>query len=275
MKKSILITILSIMFICPYANSQAKIMTFNIRYDSPDDGENIWSERRDELCQLIQYYHPDFIGIQESMPNQVNYIDKKLEDYAFIGFGRDGKGTNSESVPIFYDTTKYSLLNMEVFWLSETPDKISKGWDAALNRITTFGAFKNIKTLDTIYLFNTHFDHMGEIFRKNAAQVLLNKIDEYGLSVKEVIVMGDLNSNPNDEAVLILKSKLNDAFENSEIPPYGPIGTYNAFDNKIVAEARIDYIFTQNLNVLKYRSINDKRLNNLCVSDHLPILIEF
>ena len=253
---------------------QTTLMSFNIRYDSPNDGEDSWEYRKPELCQLINSYHPDFIGIQESMPNQVEYINKQLKDYAFVGFGRDGENTNSESVPIFYNFKKHQLLNSKIFWLSPTPDKISKGWDAALNRITTYGIFLNNKTKDTIHVFNTHFDHLGKIARLNSAILILNKIKEYNLLNKSVILLGDFNSLPEDDAISILKTVLRDSYDVSEHNLVGPLGTFNGFDCKMVPQNRIDYIFTQNMKVLRYQVIIDKRKNQRCISDHLPVLID-
>lgn len=257
-----------------YVNSQTKIMTFNIRYDNPDDGKNSWSKRKEEVCQLIQYYHPDVVGIQEALPNQVQFINSTLEDYDYIGFSRDGVGSDSESVPIFYNTVKYELLDKKVFWLSETPNQVSKGWDAALNRIGTYGAFKNKLTLETIHVINVHFDHRGKISRKKSAQLILNKIQDLQLKDKTVIVLGDFNAQPEEASISILKSKLEDAFQISKTPAYGPIGTFNGFNNQIIPTLRIDYVFTKNVEVSSYRCINDKRNDALCISDHLPVLIE-
>jgi len=272
MKTTILI--FSFLFFNLTIFGQMTIMTFNIRYDSPNDGEDSWALRKNELCQLINSYHPDFIGIQESMPNQVEYISKHLKDYAFVGYGRDGENTNSESVPLFYNSKKHQLLNSKIFWLSPTPNKTSIGWDAALNRITTYGAFLNKKTNDTIHIFNTHFDHIGKVARLNSSELILHKIKEYKLLNKPVILLGDFNSLPEDDAIIKIKNVLNDSYNLSEHKPIGPIGTFNGFDHNMVPQNRIDYIFTQNLKVLTYQVINDKRKNQRCISDHLPVLID-
>jgi len=160
------------------------------------------------------------------------------------------------------------------FWLSETPEKPSVGWDASMERICTYAAFTDKTKNDTLHIFNTHFDHIGEIARENSAKLILKKIEELGLLSKKVIVMGDLNSKPSEAPVSVLKSSLRDAFEFSFKKPYGPIGTFNNFDENIIPENRIDYIFTRNLKVLSYRCINDKRKNALCISDHLPVFTE-
>lgn len=274
MNKCLLIALLILLAWPCCLHSQTSLMTFNIRYNNPQDGEDKWSERKEELCHLISYYHPHFVGIQESMPQQVAFINSKLPNYAYVGFGRDGKGSESESVPIFYDSTQYQLLDWEVFWLSESPDEISRGWDAALNRITTMGIFSEKNSGDTLYLFNAHFDHRGELAREKSGQVIWDKIESLGILDEKIIVMGDLNSHPDDEAIEFLKIRLDDAYELTDIPPYGPIGTFNGFDYKIIPERRIDYIFAKNLKVLRYRTINDKRSNGRCISDHLPVMVE-
>ena len=107
--------------------SQTKIISYNIRYDTPNDGEN-WRElRKDEVLELLKYYNPDLIGIQEAMPNQLKFVANNLDKYNYIGHGRNGLITHSEGIPLFYNSDKYRLLKQEVFWLSETPQKISKG----------------------------------------------------------------------------------------------------------------------------------------------------
>jgi len=118
------------------------IMTFNIRLDNPNDNQNSWNNRKNELAGLIEYYHPDIFGIEEGLSNQVDFIKRHSSNYNFIGIGREG-GTKGEYSCIYYDTTKFELLYQTTFWLSDTPDTFSVGWDAALPRICTYGKFKN------------------------------------------------------------------------------------------------------------------------------------
>ena len=140
---------------------QTSIMSYNIRYDNPDDGPDWWEHRKTEVVALLVYYAPDFIGLQEALPQQTDFIDQSLPAYQYIGFGRDGQGTESEGAPIFYRPDRYELISSEVLWLSETPEQVSRGWDAALNRITTYGVFRERSTGDTLHIFNCHFDHRG------------------------------------------------------------------------------------------------------------------
>jgi endonuclease/exonuclease/phosphatase family metal-dependent hydrolase len=272
--KALFKSLLFILFFSSGLAAQTRIMSFNIRYDNPADGENAWQERKAELGEFLRYYHPDFIGLQEALPHQLEFIDDYLQNYAFIGFGRDGKDSESEATPIFYDSAKYEVLTWEVFWLSETPDEVSRGWDAALNRIATYGSFRDRSSGDTLYLINTHFDHMGAIARSNSAQLILDKIIEWGLQDKKLIVMGDLNAEADEEAVEILANELEDAYSHAFNPLKGPEGTFNAFETASAPGKRIDYIFCRNLQILSYRAIDDKRKNGLWISDHLAVMVE-
>ena len=254
--------------------SQERIMTLNIRFDNPSDGEDRWELRRQDLCALLMDHKPDFIGIQEALPNQVDFIDQQLKDYDFIGFGRDGKGTASESVPIFFRKGGYELIESEVFWLSETPEVPSRGWDAALNRITTYGRFLNKTSKDTIHVFNTHFDHKGKIARQSSSVLLLEKIASMGLDSEKVLVIGDLNSEPDQPPIRTLEKELKDSFSHARQKPVGPIGTFNGFDTSRIPEPRIDYIFCRNFEIIKYHALDSKRPNGRWISDHLPILVE-
>ncbi len=254
--------------------AQTKVMSYNIRYDNKNDGDNWWELRKEEVVGMLQYYHPDIFGLQEAMPSQFDYVAKNMANYDYIGHGRDGVGTNSESTPIFYNNKKYELLHQETFWLSETPQEISRGWDAALNRIALYGKLKEKSTGQAIHIINTHFDHRGDVARYNSARVIMDIIKKYSIEEEQLIVMGDLNCEPSSSPIGILKEQLTDAFDLKDKPVYGPIGTFNEFDTSAIADRRIDYIFTKNVSVGSYRCIDDRRANNLHLSDHFAVMIE-
>lgn len=253
---------------------QTKVMSYNIRYDNSNDGENVWELRKNELVELLRYYQPDFLGLQEAMPNQIQMITENLGIYDFIGHGREGLHTNSEGVPLLYNKAKFKLLESEIFWLSDTPDKASKGWDAAFKRIVVYGAFISQTQGDTIHVINCHFDHLGKTAREKSAELLVKFVEQRKLSDDKIVVMGDFNSLPSETPIKILSQYLEDSYNGSRHMVYGPVGTFNEFDPNRVLTERIDYIFTRNLEVKSYRCIDDKRKNNLYPSDHLPILIK-
>ncbi len=273
MQKSILIILT--FFLLPLGiKAQTNVMTFNIRYDNPNDGENQWNNRKVEVLDLLNYYSPEIFGIQEGLSHQVEYIDNKLSNYNYVGVGRDDGKTKGEYTAIYFDTDKVKLLKTETFWLSDTPDKISVGWDASMERICTYAKFKLKKDGVIMHVFNCHYDHIGNVARKKSSQLISDKIKENGLDKDKVIVMGDFNSEPQSEPIKTLSNLLKDGAEIASKPLYGSLGTFNSFKKDIIPTKRIDFIFTLNLKVNSYRHIDDKRKNGFCVSDHLPVLIE-
>ena len=273
--KSIWTTLPCLIFVITMGSGQNTAMTFNIRYDNPADSANAWENRKAEVVALIKEYHPDFIGIQEALPNQVDYINTNLEDHGFIGYGRDGLNTNSEASPIFYDSQKFELLNHKQLWLSQTPNAISKGWDAALNRIMVYGGFRNKASGEIFHIINTHFDHQGVEARFNAAALILDFIQKENLIGEKVIVMGDFNATPDEETVQLLKKELMDARDVKDIEITGPAATFNGFNLDTPPSNRIDYIFVKDLQVKSYQCIDHKRTNGLYPSDHFPVWIAF
>lgn len=255
--------------------SQTKtFISFNIRYDAQNDAANKWDNRKSELAKMINYYHPDIIGLQEGLNHQLTYLKINLPNYAMIGVGRDDGNNKGEFTAIFYDTLKYKLLEQSTFWLSETEDVVSVGWDAALPRICTYGLFLNKKTKEQLYVFNAHFDHIGNQSRIMSAKLILQKINKINGTKYPIVVMGDFNSEPTNEPIKILNAKLNDSGGSSKINIYGPVGTFNDFEKDKLVEGRIDYIFTKDLQVIKYRHVDDKMKNNNYISDHYPVLVE-
>lgn len=248
------------------------IMSFNIRYDNPNDGEDRWEVRKQELSELISYYAPAIIGVQEALSAQMSYLDSALVDYTFTGVGRDDGAEQGEYSAIFYDSTRVLLLDEGTFWLSTTPDEISKGWDAELPRICSYGLFRDRKTENVFWVFNTHFDHVGEIARVNSAALIVKKINAMNIGQNPVLLLGDLNSEPSAPPIKLLNNNLKDSYLNSS-KVYGPIGTFYGFDPLALADRRIDYIFGKGVSFTSYRVIDDKRANNRHISDHLPVLV--
>ena len=250
------------------------LISYNIRYDNNWDVENSWSLRKNRICQLLNDYNPSIFGIQEGLLNQVSFIDSALIKYDYVGVGRDDGKMKGEFCAIYFDTTRYKIRNNSTFWLSETPDAVSVGWDAALERICTYGLFEDKNSGEKFWVFNTHFDHLGVIARKKSSALILKKIKEINTQSLPVILMGDFNSIPDSDPIKILKNDLIDALQISLENLEGSQGTFNGFDMMLPIDKRIDYIFTKNLQVLSYRHIDDRLNNNRHISDHLPVMIE-
>lgn len=272
MKKNALIAILILAALS--SSAQQSIMSYNIRYNNPNDGENWWEYRKQEVADMIKYYQPTILGIQEGLSAQVNYLDSTLTNYHFVGVGRDNGKEKGEFTAIFFDSTKYELIETKTFWLSQTPDKVSVGWDASMERICTYGVFLNKITQDSMFVFNCHFDHIGEESRQESSKLVLKQIKKKGITQKRIVVIGDLNCLPNENPIAILNMELEDSYRISESNPYGPIGTFNGFNTVNEVTKRIDYILVKNITVTHYRTIDDRRENNLWLSDHLPILVQ-
>ena len=248
------------------------ILSYNIKYDNKWDKENNWSLRKKRLFHLLRDYNPSIIGIQEGLIHQVKYIDSSLEKYKYIGVGRDDGKTKGEFCAIYFDTTFYEILEHSTFWLSETPDLVSVGWDAALERVCTYGLFVSIYSGEKFWVFNTHFDHIGTVARKKSSELILNKIKEINENSLPVVLMGDFNSIPNSEPIKIIEQYMMNGLRISSKHLQGPQGTFNGFDLSNPISKRIDYIFTKNFQVFYYQHIDDRLENNNHISDHLPVM---
>ncbi len=250
------------------------IMSYNIRYDNNWDVKNSWSIRKKKVIQIFGQYEPSIMGVQEGLLNQVQYIDSCLANYDYVGVGREDGKERGEFCVIYFDTTRYVVSKHSTFWLSETPDTISVGWDAALERICTYGLFKDKKTADEFWVFNTHFDHMGSMARERSSRLILDRINEVNHRSLPVILMGDFNSEPDSPPINKIRTEMSDALQLSLEKLQGPMGTFNGFDPDLPIERRIDYVFTRDVKVLSYIHVNDRMNNNRHISDHLPVMIK-
>lgn len=251
-----------------------KIMSYNIRFDNPDDHINTWDNRKLDITHLVKYYEPDVLGIQEALSQQLIYLDKNLPNYSRIGVGRDDGRENGEFCAIYYNNKKLSLIEEVTFWLSETPDSISIGWDAAIKRVCTYGLFENKITQNKIAIFNTHYDHIGEIAREKSSELLLKKINQLNKNNFPIALLGDFNAEPDSRPIKIITEQFGDTANAVPNGIYGPPGTFTGFDKDAIATRRIDYIFVKDIEVQSYRHIDDRMKNNNCLSDHLPVLVE-
>lgn len=255
------------------SNAQKSIMTYNIRYNNPGDKENWWENRKQDVATLIQYYGPDVLGIQEGLHDQVTYLNNALKGYDYVGVGRDDGKQKGEYTAIFFKRENLELITTKTHWLSETPHIVSVGWDASMERIVTYAKFKDKNTAKIVHVFNCHYDHIGKLARENSSKLVLDLINKMGISEERIAVIGDLNSHPEESPIQILTSELQDGFENSTTPAYGPIGTFNGFNPNEKLTRRIDYILTKNIQIQDFRTIDDRRKNGLYPSDHLPVWI--
>jgi dephospho-CoA kinase len=259
----------------PSAQAQKiKAMTFNIRMDTKSDGINQWSNRSKHCAELIQFHQSDFIGMQEAFIHQIKDLALNLPGYAWFGKGRDDGKEAGEFSPLFYNKKKFTLLRENTFWLSDSCEKVGFGWDAACRRVVTWGEFQAKSTGKKFFVFNTHFDHLGKIARRESSKLVLRKINEIA-GKNPVIMTGDFNATPDDEPIQILIDPTNplrliDSEKISKNGHYGPYSTFNAFKQEQEGK-HIDYIFVKNGPKCLQHSTHTETWENRFPSDHFPV----
>jgi endonuclease/exonuclease/phosphatase family metal-dependent hydrolase len=252
------------------AHTQYLVASFNIRYENAADGKNSWIERRDELSNLINQFNPDILGIQEGLFNQVEFLKTQLPEFDYAGVGRDDGKHSGEYSAIFYNFKKWRLVQTSTYWLSESPERISVGWDASMNRIVTYAKLEHLETQKTLHVFNTHFDHLGEMARVNSAKLIIELTRKLVSDSQPCLLLGDLNAEPASVPIKTISSFFEDAAQHSSEKD-SELGTYQGFGS-VLSEPRIDYIFTRNCTVNNYKTVKEKRVNGLHFSDHYLIM---
>jgi len=250
-----------------------RVATYNLRYNTASDGADAWPNRKELVKNLVQHYDFDVFGVQEGLRGQLNDV-AELPAYAFVGRGRDDGKEAGEHSAIFYKKARLQLLQTGDFWLSEMPDKPGKGWDATCcNRICTWARFKDLQSGQVFYFFSVHFDHEGVEARRQSGQLMVKKIKEIAQGAP-VVCVGDLNSTPDTEQVKTLQGALGDAYQLTQRPAYGPVGTFNGFKLTAPLADRIDYIFvSRGSTVLNYTVLTDSMRGHY-PSDHFPVVAE-
>ncbi|HEV7347825.1 endonuclease/exonuclease/phosphatase family protein [Telluribacter sp.] len=274
MKTSILFLFLSLCAMqttFSQANTPLVVATYNLRYNTPNDGVNAWPNRKENVKALIRYHEFDIFGTQEVLRGQLEDV-AELKEFAFLGKGRDDGKQGGEHSAIFYKKDRFKVLDSGDFWLSETPDVPGKGWDATCcNRICSWAKFQDLQTKKDFYFFSVHFDHQGVKARQESGKLMVKKIKEIAKNAPTICV-GDFNSTPDTEQIQAMQTILRDAHNVSATPPYGPEGTFNAFKFDAPMDKRIDYIFVSNqFNVLKYGVLTDAKEQRY-PSDHQPVV---
>ena len=251
-----------------------KIATFNLRMDTPSDGENAWFHRKDMVNDLIRFYGFDLFGTQEGFTHQLNDI-LRLSDYRFIGVGRDDGKDAGEHCAIFYRSDRFKVLDQGDFWLSEHPEKPGRGWDGTCcNRICTWGKFEDLKNHKQFYFFNVHYEYEGDVARRESSNLMISRIKSIAGN-QPVFLTGDFNAFPTEEPIRILNDSgfLNDSYKITKEAPFGPVCTYHGYDSTIKTEERLDYIWvTDSIQIDKYGVLTNT-LYGHTPSDHFPVMV--
>jgi len=249
------------------ANEKITLMSFNIRNSSAwaEDGENCWNNRREAVAAMILKETPDAVGMQEVLPDQLAYLDSALGgSYRRIGVGRDDGDTLGENMCIYYNYNRLLLVGWKSYWLSETPDSVSFGWDAACRRTVTVGIFEDIHSGHHFTYMNTHLDHVGKVARRNSVLQLCRMADE---ADGPVVIGGDMNSGISDSIFIPLRR--NGLLSARDIAPITDTSyTFNGYGK--CAPSRIDHFFVRGMDVNEFHTL-DGSYGVPYISDHYPV----
>lgn len=256
--------------------STVRVMSFNIRYDNTADGLNQWSERREAVVQVVRAFTPDLLGTQECLAHQGTFLRQALPEYTFVGVGRDDGREQGEMTAIFFRTDRFDLLESGHFWLSESPQRPgSRSWDAAITRMVSWAQLRDRRDATTLWFFNTHFDHRGELARLNSAMLLRRRVLEMSGGARAIIA-GDFNA-PSDGAVARALRRgdgvgvtLLDTYREAHPQPRADEGTFTGFGESS-SGPRIDWIVvTPDIGVID-AGIDRTATAGRWPSDHFPV----
>lgn len=250
------------------SNSKLKIITFNIRYGTANDGENSWEKRKEILFQLLMEQKADIVGLQEALRSQLDEIQTRFPFYAQLGVGREDGKTEGEYSAILYLKNKYDVNENGYFWFSDKPNEPgSKTWGNNVTRICTWALLKEKKKENGFYFYNLHLDHESQNSREKSVNQLLNHIKG---KTHPVIITGDFNAGEDNNAInILLSAGFTDSFRKVN-PDEKEVGTYHAFKGTTSGD-KIDYILcTKEIKVYKAEILRDNKEGKY-PSDHFPV----
>jgi endonuclease/exonuclease/phosphatase family metal-dependent hydrolase len=251
------------------ADGEVRVISYNIRLGTAQDGGNSWEYRRDATLRLFEQETPCVVGVQEALDFQVAYIEQHLPQYEHVGVGRDDGKHQGEIMAIFFLRDRYDLLEHGDFWLSETPDQVSRGWDGACNRTVTWVKLQEKSTGKVFYYFNTHLDHKGRVARREGVKLLVERVRSIAGNKSCCIVGGDLNSTIQDKIFAPLLSYMTSA---RNAPISDDKGSYNGW-GQAPNSMLIDHLFVRNIKLLSFCTLDGDYGVNY-ISDHYPIEVE-
>jgi endonuclease/exonuclease/phosphatase family metal-dependent hydrolase len=260
-----------------------RVMSFNVRYGTAQDGQNHWDNRKQHLAETIGNFAPDLLGTQETLAFQRDYIAQRFPELQPFGAGRDDGQDNGEMAALFYNRHRFEKLAGGHFWLSRHPDVVgSKGWDSALPRIATWVKLRDKKSaVDKPILFlNTHFDHQGGEARAQAASLIRLQLAHLAKDCR-IVITGDFNAAaPDSRPYSNLTSpqaddglpRLLDSYLVTQSPlPDKHLGTFNGFKPEQIDGDRIDWILVSDDWQVRSARIDRMTFEGRVPSDHFPV----
>jgi endonuclease/exonuclease/phosphatase family metal-dependent hydrolase len=259
----------------PQAAESLTVMSYNIRCGSCEraDDVNHWSRRKFLVADVIRQSQADIVGLQEAEAFQVRDLLALLGDFDWFGVGRDDGRELGEMNAVLVRRSTYAIASPRTLWLSETPDQVSRGWDAMLNRTLTVLQLNSRATGKPLYFLNTHFDHQGAKARNESAKLIVRTVQALGADAR-VVLTGDLNDRPGFSGYRLLAAQLLDTELAAHSLNQGGHISFNNFGRDIEADNKIDYVFVSaGLDVQSHRIVTDT-VNGLYPSDHFPLLVK-
>lgn len=280
-------SILLITFLCTAISAQSKnqandvrVMSYNIRYGTANDGENHWEKRKEFLVATIKTFAPDLLGTQETLGFQRDYLAEQLKDYEVLGVGRDDGKEKGEMTALYFRRDRFEKLDGGHFWLSETPEVPgSKSWDTSLTRMVTWVKLRDRQTpkAKPILYFNTHFDHRGEQARTESAKLIRRRIVEAGKNVR-VIITGDFNAGDDSAPYQALfaateknPSPVFDTYRALNPQRAANEGSFSGFKVEATTGPRIDWIGASREWQVISATIDRTARNGRTPSDHFAV----
>ncbi|MCT4612955.1 MAG: endonuclease/exonuclease/phosphatase family protein [Clostridia bacterium] len=252
-----------------------RIVSYNLKYGSSNYDE--WKIRKDIIAKQVLKYDPDSIGVQEAdsiWMNEEDGLPKIFKGYSYVGVGRDDGDKKGEYAAIFYKTDKYKIKDSGTFWISETPDKPSIGWDAVCNRICTWVTLEDVKTGEIYTHFNLHLDHKGDVARVEGVRLVLERLEEIKTPY---ILTGDFNFMEGTIAykMMIRNKEVEDSkYLAEDTMSYGTINWFYNFNFKHLKPIDFCFVSKEKVRVKKYRVDNSYLFNGKPVSDHYPVIVD-
>ena len=254
-------------------DAEISVISYNIRLGSANDGTNSWAFRYPATAMMLQDQHPDIFGVQEALPEQVNYILSCFDgrrgniSYKSVGVGRDDGKKKGEHMSIFYDSRKIKLLKWGTYWLSETPEKPSRGWDAACYRTATWALMKDKESGKLFYYVNTHLDHKGKEARVKGLALIVERIASMNPENYPMILTGDFNVGPDNPCLKSLEGKMLSARESAASSDSKP--SFNGWGKKYTV---LDYIYYSGFSECsEFLTVDKPYMDRKFISDHYPI----
>ncbi|MCR5519997.1 MAG: endonuclease/exonuclease/phosphatase family protein [Bacteroidales bacterium] len=255
---------------CQKGDNSLKVISYNVRNSNAKDGDNNWENRKSASAAMIAEQKPDIFGVQEALPDQLAYLDENCPDYKYVGVPRDDGKEKGEVMAIFWNTKTQEMIKWGNFWLSETPEEPSFGWDARCRRTATWALLKDKKDKKNYYYVNTHLDHRGIEARAKGLSLIVDRIKDINPEGYPMILTGDFNVHLGDSCLLSLVGRMVSAREVAAKTDSLP--TYNGWGNAGRHNV-IDYIYESDFSAVpSFETITKTYLDIPYISDHYPIV---